>query len=306
MIRKLSFISMLFPFLLACGAANNSGIAQGFAKIDKAKLADHVRESYDIPAFVKIDFTEPRKAQVEGMTTYTVLLQVGQGIQKRTIQVSGDGRFYFLGEFQDLTFDAVADRRSKLKLENAVARGPKGAPIEIVEFTDFQCPYCQRGYKIMTESIMKDYDGKVRWYFKSLPLVQIHPWAKPAHQAAECARLQGDDKFWTLHDKIFDAQRAITIANHEGKIEELAKGSGIDMGKFQKCVDGRDTIKNVEADMAEADGLGFQSAPLFVVNGRLVKGADYNGLKVIIEDELAKLAEKKPSVEKGKKAEKEK
>jgi len=288
--RKLSLISMLFPFLLACGAVKNSDAGSGLAKFDEDKMAAHLRESYDIPAFVKMDFTEPKKSVVKGMTTYTVLLEVpGSGVQKQVLQVSGDGRYYFLGNFKDLDFDAIADRRSKLKLKNAVSRGPKDAPIEVVEFTDFQCPYCQRGYKIMTEAIMKDYEGKVRWYFKSLPLVQIHPWAKPAHMAAECARLQSDEKFWTLHDKVFDAQRAINMSNYEEKMEEIAKDSKIDMGPFQKCVDGKKTLKKVDADMAEADELGFRSAPLFIVNGRLVKGADYNGLKTIIDAELEKI-----------------
>jgi protein-disulfide isomerase len=291
--RKLSFISLLFPLLVACGAADSASAGAGLKNLDKKKLAEHVRESYKIPSYVNIDFTEPRDAGIPGMKTYTVVFKTAMGVQKQKLQISENGRHYFLGDFKDLEFDAVADRLSKLKLDDAAVRGPKGAPVDVVEFTDFECPFCQRGYQIMAEQIMKEYDGKVRWYYKSLPLVRIHPWAKPAAMAVECARLQGSDKFWTLHDKIFDAQRSINASNFEEKLEGFAEETKLKMGEFNDCVDGKKTLAKVDADMAESDRLGVESTPMFIVNGRLVAGADYDSLKATIEDELKKSGKSK-------------
>jgi len=286
--RKISFVSLLFPLLMACGAGRSAADGPGVKNLDIAKLAEHIRESYSIPPFVKIDVTEPRDSGIPGMVAYTVVFQAGMGTQTQTLQVSENGRHYFLGEFKDLQFDAVADRLSKMQLKEAPVRGPKSASIDVVQFTDFQCPFCQRGYSIMAQSIMKEFDGKVRWYYKSLPLVRIHPWAKPAAIAAMCAGKQGSDQFWSLHDKMFEAQREINVSNFEEKLDGFAKGSSLKMKDFQACVNGKKTEATVDSDMAEADLLKIESTPAFLVNGRLVSGADLDGLKAAIESELKK------------------
>src|SRR6266853_6951864 len=109
------------------------------------------------------------------------------------------------------------------------SRGPASAPVTIVEFSDFQCPYCGREYPVV-ERLMKEYDGKVRLVFRHYPL-DFHPFAEKAAEAGACAQDQG--KFWELHDKMFGNQAKLAVDD----LKTYAKQVGLDAPKFDKCLD---------------------------------------------------------------------
>lgn len=252
---------------------------------DDAAIIEHLRESYNFPGEVGLSLSAPRKSAVAGFDERTLTLSLGEQSQTETLYVSKDGRHYILGGFKDLSVHPDLDRLRKMDLKDAAARGPAKAPVTVVEYTDFQCPYCQRGYQIMADRIMKDYDGKVRWVYKSLPLA-MHPWAKPAAIAAECAGRQSPEKLWRMHDDFFIRQGEINNGNYEKKIQELAKAAKLDMKRFNACYDKSETLKTVERDMEEARVLGINGTPAFVVNGHLVSGADYMTLKRVVDESL--------------------
>ncbi len=148
-------------------------------------------------------------------------------------------------------------------------RGNKDAPITLIEYSDFECPFCSRGFNTVME-LMKKYDGKIRFAYKHLPL-SFHPQAMPASQYYEAIRLQSPEKAWKFHDAIYLNQRA--LQNGEKFLQAEAKKLGVDMKRLAKDVKSEAVQARIDADMAEAGKFGFQGTPGFLLNGIPVKGA---------------------------------
>ncbi|MFA5140419.1 MAG: thioredoxin domain-containing protein [Elusimicrobiota bacterium] len=260
---------------------------------EKKDLIDHLRAAYDFPSVADVDISEPASCDVPGFRMAKLSLRYGTMEHSESLYISEDGRYYMLGKFKDVRVHPYEERLKKMELKDAGVRGKADAPVTVAQFTDFQCPYCQRGFEIMRDRVLKDFPDKVRWVYKSFPLAEIHPWAQPAAVAVECARKQGNEKFWSLHDALFDAQREIRADKFEEKLQELAKKAGIDDKKLMACYDKEESLPTVRRDVKEAAEVGVNSTPSFVVNGRIVAGADYNTLKRVIEDFLGKKVEEK-------------
>ena len=148
-------------------------------------------------------------------------------------------------------------------------RGEKDAPITLIEYSDFECPFCSRGFNTVME-LMNKYKGKIRFAYKHLPL-SFHPQAMPAAQYYEAIRLQSPEKAWQFHDAIYKNQRA--LQNGEKFLKEEAKKLKVDMDKLAKDVKSEAVQKRIDQDMAEAAKFGFQGTPGFLLNGVPVKGA---------------------------------
>ncbi|MHB8418985.1 MAG: DsbA family protein [Myxococcales bacterium] len=158
--------------------------------------------------------------------------------------------------------------------------GDPGAKVTIVEFSDFQCPYCRRQEDAL-HRILTDYRGKVRLVFRDFPL-DGHPDAAKAAQAGACADEQG--KFWPMHDKLFENQDALSVANLKSYAREL----GLDGGKFDACLDGDRTLPRIQQSLSEGEKAGVDGTPALFVNGRMLSGAtSYEDLRAAVEDELA-------------------
>ena len=169
------------------------------------------------------------------------------------------------------------------------AKGAAGAPITIVEFSDFQCPFCTRVLPTL-DKLQKDYPNKIRVFFKHNPL-PFHSDATPAAQAAVAAELQG--KFWPMHDKLFGNQQNLKRAD----LEKYAQEIGLDVEKFKKDIDSPAVKKRVDDDLELGKKLGVQGTPNFFIDGRPIRGAvPYEQFKAAIDDELAR---GKKLVEKG-------
>lgn len=256
------------------------------AALDKEAVASHLQEAYELPSGVEIELGDPKPSKVPGFQELEVLFKVGGRAQADKLFISDNGRFYILGGFQDVEVSPSQRRIDVMDIRNSAFRGPRQAPVQVVEYTDFECVFCKRGFEMMRDKIMKDYPKKVRWIYKSMPLVAIHPWARPAAVAVECANLQGHDQFWKLHDALFERQREINIANFDEKLALFADQAGIDKKRFDSCYDKQATASAVDRDMAEASQLGISGTPAFVVNGFRIKGADYRGLKKAVDAAL--------------------
>lgn len=255
--------------------------------LDRKALAEHIRESYQLPSRVDIAIGDPAPSDLQGFDKVPVTMKAGPNEQKETLYLSKDGRYYTLSPFRDLKVSPDQERIAKMDIKSSAVRGKASAPVVVVEYTDFQCPFCQKGYQIMRDEVMKAYPNKVRWVYKSLPLNAIHPWAESAAVAAECALLQGQDKFWKFHDLVFDKQREIPNGpSADAKLLELAKKSGLSEKDFSACHDGKKTLPAVQRDMKEAEALGISGTPAFLINGHLVPGADADLLKSVIEEAL--------------------
>lgn len=159
------------------------------------------------------------------------------------------------------------------------ARGPASAPITIVEFSDFQCPYCSRAEETV-KKVMEEYKGKIRLFYRDYPL-PFHGDAQKASEAAQCAGDQ--NKYWEMHEKLFASQQALKVE----QLKEHAKGLGLDSGKFDKCLDGGDKAKVVDESKKAGEELGVSGTPHFFINGRPLSGAQpFEEFKKIIDLEL--------------------
>lgn len=170
-----------------------------------------------------------------------------------------------------------------VKVGNAPFKGAEDAKVTIVEYSDFQCPFCSKGATLVSE-LEKKYGKKIKIVFKNFPL-PFHNQAKGAAEAALCAREQDQKYFWKMHDAMFLDQSKLDRDN----LIQTAKKIGLKEPSFTQCLDGKKYTGQVEADMAEGQELGVKSTPTFFVNGQLIAGAQ--GIEVfseIIDEALSK------------------
>lgn len=170
----------------------------------------------------------------------------------------------------------------------AASQGEETAPVILVEFTDYQCPFCKRAFEQTWPAILKDYidTGKVRYLVRDLPL-SIHPNAPAAALAARCAGEQG--KYWPMHDAIFTNQDEWANGKVDELMKQYARAAGVNPSQFNGCYDGEKYKAVIEADAALAAQLGATGTPTFFINGRSLVGAQpIASFRAVIEEELGK------------------
>jgi len=188
------------------------------------------------------------------------------------------------GQTSDTTQVTVKDdvKRYTVPTGDNPSQGPENAPITIVEFSDYQCPYCVRWYKEVYTRLMKDYAGKIRFVYRDFPLYSIHPEAQSAAEAADCAGEQ--DAYWLYHDALFGQKSGLGTQAYTQYASEL----GLNIDQFNNCVSEHRFKTEVDADFEFATSLGVSSTPTFFVNGLAVIGAQpFEVFQQIIDKELA-------------------
>lgn len=208
------------------------------------------------------------------------LTNVTEGGQPSRIHVSKDGSFAFIGEAYDFTVDLAKERMKKINLSGVPFRGSPKAKVTIVEYSDLQCPYCKNAHLELEKNLQAAYGKKVRWVFKHFPLTSIHPWAYPGGIAVACAQKQKPEASWTMTSAFFEHSKDVTAGNIREKALEFAKEAGLNVEKFGSCYDNQESKAIVDADMQEAQSLGVNSTPTFIVNGRRISGfGDFESFK---------------------------
>jgi len=164
--------------------------------------------------------------------------------------------------------------------DDDAVRGPEDAKITIVEFSDFECPFCGRAIPVV-EQVMEEYEGDVKLIFKDFPL-SFHQNAQKAAEAAECAGEQ--DQYYEYHDVLFDNQTALSISD----LKQYAADLGLDTEAFNSCLDNGDMAAEVQADFAAGQAVGVSGTPTFFINGQKIVGAQpFSAFKQIIDAELS-------------------
>jgi len=173
-------------------------------------------------------------------------------------------------------------QRVNVSLDDDPAVGPADAPITIVEFSDYQCPYCQRWHEETFQALMDAYPGQIHFVYRDFPLYSLHPQAEPAAVAANCANEQG--KFWNYHDLLFSKKFDLGKEAYLAYAEEL----GLDKNAFETCLSSDKYVAEVSADYTSAGELGVNSTPTFFVNGIALVGAQpLSVFQQVIDMELA-------------------
>jgi protein-disulfide isomerase len=180
---------------------------------------------------------------------------------------------------------SVSPPRADIPLKDVPIRGLRNAPVVVVEYADYECPYCQQIDPELTK-LEAEYKGKLTFAYKDAPL-PMHPHAQKAAEAAHCGGAQG--KYWEYHDLLF-ASKQYEMPN----LKQHARTLNLDGAAFDKCLDLGEQAEVVKAQLAEAQRLGLSGTPSFFINGRFLSGAvDYATLRGVVEQELAPAAQPK-------------
>jgi protein-disulfide isomerase len=172
--------------------------------------------------------------------------------------------------------------RAQVPVEGAPFKGPATAPVTIVEFQDFHCPFCQRVQPTL-DQLLTRYAGKVKLVFRDFPIDSLHPQARKAHEAARCANDQG--KFWAYHDALYASQPG----SSPEQLKEYAQAVGLDLPAFEQCLRSEKYQAAVQQDVEAGSRLGVNGTPAFFINGRELVGAQpLETFVSLIENELAR------------------
>lgn len=173
--------------------------------------------------------------------------------------------------------------RYDISTDGHPSTGPADAPITIVEFSDFQCPFCRRFYQETYQALLAAYPGQIRFVYRNLPLTSIHPEAMPSAIASLCAQEQSADVFWSFHDKLLSNEQL----NRDVYLT-YASNLGLDISKFEACLDSGSYDAIIKEDMDFAINMGVNSTPTFFVNGLAIVGAQpLSAFQQVIDKELA-------------------
>jgi protein-disulfide isomerase len=201
--------------------------------------------------------------------------------------------WYLRGQ-QDAVATAQAEPTQQIQIPENLTRydvpiepddpilGPEDAPITLIAFSDYQCPFCKRWHDQVFGRLVQEYGDRVKFIFRDFPLNSIHPQASPAAQAANCANEQG--AFWQYHDALFSYKYDLG----EQAFEQYARELGLDAAALMDCYNSGRYADEVDADLEFASAFGIQSTPTFFLNGIPIVGAQpYDVFKQIIDLELA-------------------
>jgi protein-disulfide isomerase len=181
----------------------------------------------------------------------------------------------------DVALTAPMPYRAEVDVAGAPVRGAATAPITIVEYSDFHCPFCRRVQPTLN-TLLDKYKGQVRLVYKHLPLDGLHPQARRVSEASWCAAQQ--DRFWQFHDAVY--ADASTDAS-DATLTRLASTAGLDAGRFTSCLANPEAKAAVQRDVTQGEALGLSSTPGFFINGREVRGAQpIDAFIAIIDEEL--------------------
>jgi protein-disulfide isomerase len=264
---------------LGCAAQSNSNPADLNQRIERRL---RVYLSGQVPPSVQIS-VGPRTPSPDfpNYDKITVTLSLGERKQTTDFLLSKDGKELVRVTKLDISKDPFAEIMSKLDVAGRPVRGNKDAKVTIVNFDDFECPFCSRMHQTLVNDILKAYGDRVRVIYKDYPLAEIHPWATRAAIDANCVAAQSPDAYWDLADYFHANQREITgsgkkLEDQFKSVDEAAimaaQKHKVDLAKLQSCIKAQPG-QVVKDSVKEATGLGIQATPTMFVNGDRVDGA---------------------------------
>src|ERR1700733_10868468 len=269
--------SLLLLLLICLGC-----VAQSAPPDVARKIQHQVRSFYTIPADVKVTVgAVTPSSDVPGYDAVTVNIDGGDGKQKDYKFLLSKDRATLLRVTKfDLNKDPFAELMSKIDVAGRPSRGAKSAKVVVINFADFECPFCSRMHQTLFPEILKEYGDRVTFIYKDYPLTEIHPWAFHAAIDANCLAAQNSDPYWDFADYIHANQREVGAEPTPGArfaaVDKMTLTQGqkhnLDEPKLQACIKAQDESA-VKASMKEADDLGINATPTMFINGQKLDGA---------------------------------
>jgi protein-disulfide isomerase len=278
--RRLSVLifrrSILALVLLCLGCS-----AQSAAPDLSKRVERQIRAYYNVPPSVKITVGAPKGSEFNGYQTLPVTFVQGEQKQDHDFLLSKDGKTLVRFTKIDISSDPYAATMKKIDVAGRPVRGAKDAKVVIVNYDDFECPFCSRMHQTLFPGLLKEYGDRVKIIYKDYPLVEIHPWAVHAAVDANCLVAQNNDAYWDFADYVHAHQHDITGQKSSqndqfAALDKVALTQGqthnLDTTKLQSCLKAQDDSA-VKASMKEAGDLGVSATPTLFVNGEKVDGA---------------------------------
>lgn len=239
-----------------------------------------VRAHYSLPPDVKVSVGAPHATDIANYDALTVTFDSGNKKQDYEFLVSKDRKTLMRVTRMDLTKDPYLETMKKISVEGRPTRGNKDAKVVVVNFDDFECPFCSRMHETLFPVLFKEYGDRVLFIYKDYPLEEIHPWAVHAAVDANCLAAQNSDAFWDFADYVHANQRLISAEKAKDRetaaVDKVATLQGqrhnLDDAKLQACIKAQDE-KPVRASMKEGDALGVNATPTLFINGQKLDGA---------------------------------
>jgi protein-disulfide isomerase len=223
-----------------------------------------------------------RPSEIAGLADVTVIITKSQGTSQSRMLVSSDGKHVITGDI--LPFGARPFDEVRVKLEKGVngpAKGPAKAAMTIVEFSDLQCPHCQKVAPVIEQLLAQE--PEAHFVFQNFPLPG-HNWAEKGASYLDCVGRASNDAVWKFIQKTFEDQPNITEANADEKLKAIATASGANADEIAACAAKPDTKARIEASMALGKSVGVNGTPMLFINGRNVPGgAPLDQLKKIAD-----------------------
>ena len=264
--------------ILVCLGCSAQSTPSDLAK----KIERQVRSAYSIPSEVNITVGEVAPStEWPNYDSVTVTIAGGDGKKSDyKFLVSKDRNTMLRLVKFDLSKDPFAEMMSKIDVSGRPTRGAKGAKVRVINFDDFECPFCSRMHETLFPQLLKEYGDRVTFIYKDYPLVEIHPWATHAAVDANCLAAQSPDAYWDFADYIHANQREVSNEKTPGArfvaIDKMTMLQGqkhnVDSEKLQACIKAQDEGA-VKASMKEAEGIGVSATPTMFINGQKIDGA---------------------------------
>jgi protein-disulfide isomerase len=275
-------------------AQNASGLSPLAAPIatDPAKdaaLKTYLQKHFKIPSPEMIKLGPAFRTPVEGLFARQLIVTTDQGQNvSTTLFFDKTESKAIIGQYIDTSMEAWGrTNMGSVTLDDRPSQGPANAPVTIVEFADFECPFCAQAFSVIETLVNTTYKGKVRVIFKAYPL-NAHPWAMKAAEAAECARMQNPDAFWDFARYFYTNQGSINTKNIQDNVDKLAKSQKLDEPSLKACMDSPQTEVRIKQDQNDGNSIRVSSTPTFFVNGIPVVGLqDAKIMDFVIDSELA-------------------
>jgi len=256
-------------------------VAQSASPDLSKKIERQVRSYYKVPAEVRLIVGAPTPStDFPNYDSLIVTVDGGERKQDLTFLVSKDHSSMMRMTKFDLSKDPFAETMSKIDVSGRPTRGIKASKVVVVNFDDFECPFCSRMHQNLFPDILKEYGDRVTFVYKDYPLAEIHPWATHAAVDANCLASQNSDAYWDFADYIHANQHEVNNEKTPGaRLEALDKLTmlqgqkhNVDVVKLQSCIKAQDESA-VKASMKEAEHVGVEATPTLFINGEKIDGA---------------------------------
>jgi len=250
-----------------------------------AEVDAYMKRSFGYDPGVSWEIYQIRESPVPGLAEIVVSVNKGQPYH---LYYWPNAQIAFVGQTIPFGPNPYASTRAHLKDAFGPSRGGQNPPIDIIEFSDLECPHCKAAQPIL-EKLYADFP-QVRFIFQQFPLpASLHPWALKAAQYADCAGQMNKDAFWKYVDAIFENQGGIALATADYKLKELATANGYDAQKISTCAASPETDARIKKSQALGAALDVNETPTVFVNGRRVSGLaniPYDNLKQLVQFEI--------------------